>query len=151
MSDELVRFSVAVPSELLSDFDALVERRGVSKNRSEAIRDLIRLALVEEECDQPGAEIMGTLTIVYNHHTSDLKDKLDAIQHSHFKNVISTMHVHLDQHNCLETIVLRGTASLVQEISNRILGTKGVKTGKLVRTTIEGGHGHSDRDHHHHH
>ncbi len=140
MADELVRFSVSVPEDLLTAFDQLVERRGISTNRSEAIRDLIRGALVEDECEQPGAQIMGTLTIVYNHHASDLQEKLDSIQHSHFENVVSTMHVHLDQHNCLETIVMRGEAQLVQDLANKILGTKGVKTGRLVQTTIDGGH-----------
>jgi len=140
MADELVRFSVSVPEDLLTAFDQLVERRGISTNRSEAIRDLIRGALVEDECEQPGAQIMGTLTIVYNHHASDLQERLDSIQHSHFENVVSTMHVHLDQHNCLETIVMRGEAQLVQDLANKILGTKGVKTGRLVQTTIDGGH-----------
>lgn len=142
MADELVRFSVSVPEDLLTAFDHLVERRGVSKNRSEAIRDLIRGALVEDECDQPGAQIVGTLTIVYNHHASDLQERLDSIQHSHFENVVSTMHVHLDQHNCLETIVMRGDAQLVQGMANKILGTKGVKTGKLVQAAVDGGHSH---------
>ena len=136
MAGDLVRFSVAVPEDLLDSFDQLVQRRGLAKNRSEALRDLIRAALVEDECAQPGAQIMGTLTIVYNHHTSDLKEKLDGIQHSHFENVVSTMHVHLDHHNCLETIVLRGRAEIVQEIADRILGTKGVITGKLVQTAV---------------
>ena len=153
MADELVRFSVSVPEELLTAFDGLVERRGVSTNRSEAVRDLIRAALVEDECEQPGAQIMGTLTIVYNHHANDLKDRLDEIQHNHFENVISTMHVHLDAHNCLEVIVMRGEAEVVQRIANKILGTKGVKTGKLVQTTVgnsfssEGCHTHEGHTH----
>ena len=88
MTDELVRFSVAVPQDLLAAFDDLVERRGLAKNRSEALRDLIRAALNEEECMCPGAQIMGTLTIVYDHHANDLKDKLDGIQHTHFENVV---------------------------------------------------------------
>ncbi len=147
MSEELVRFSVAIPEDLLMSFDMLVGKRGMTKNRSEAIRDLIRGALVEEECSFPGAQVMGTLTIVYNHHASDLQEKLDGIQHSHLENVVSTVHVHLDHHNCLEVIILRGEASLVQDIANMILGTKGVSTGKLVVTTVADTHDDHDHDH----
>lgn len=148
MSDELVRFSVAVPEDLLMSFDMLVGRRGVTKNRSEAIRDLIRGALVEDECALPGAQVMGTLTIVYNHHASDLQEKLDSIQHSHLENVVSTVHVHLDHHNCLEVIIMRGESLLIHDLANMILGTKGVETGKLVVTAVgdDGSH-----EHHHHH
>ena len=150
MADDLVRFSVAVPDDLLASFDELVNRRGVSRNRSEAIRDLMRLALEEEECEHPCAYVIGTLTIVYNHHANDLKDKLDGIQHSHCENVVSTLHVHLDQHNCLETIILRGRMELVRDMANQILGTKGVKTGKLVCSAIEDTYAHAQCAGHQH-
>ena len=132
-----MRFSVAMPEDLLIDFDRLVARRGLAKNRSEVVRDLVREALVESESGIPGAQVVGTLTIAFNHHASDLQEKLDHIQHSYFDNIVSSMHVHLDAHNCLEVIVLRGETSLVQGIANLILGTKGVKHGKLVLTTAE--------------
>ena len=135
MSSDLVRFSVAMPEDLLINFDHLVARRGLAKNRSEVIRDLVRDALVEEECATPGAEVMGTLTIVFDHHASDLQEKLHAIQHDYFDTIISTMHVHVDEHMCLEVIVMRGETGLVQSVANLILGTKGVKNGKLVLTT----------------
>lgn len=135
MSHDLVRFSVAMPEDLLIDFDRLVARRGLAKNRSEVVRDLVREALVEEECSTPGSIVMGTLTIVYDHHSNDLQDKLHTIQHDYFDNIISTMHVHIDAHMCLEIIVMRGETGLVQTIANLILGTKGVKNGKLVLTT----------------
>ncbi|WP_160213551.1 nickel-responsive transcriptional regulator NikR [Adlercreutzia aquisgranensis] len=135
MASELVRFSVAMPEDLLMDFDRLVSKRGLAKNRSEVVRDLVREALVEERCAMPGVEVMGTLTITFDHHSSDLQDKLHAIQHEYFGNIVSSMHVHLDAHGCLEVIVLRGEAELVQDIANLILGTKGVKNGKLVLTT----------------
>lgn len=151
MSEELTRFSVSVPQDLLESFDNLVERRGMSANRSEAIRDLIRAALVEDECGRPGARVMGTLTIVYNHHANDLKDRLDEVQHAHFHDVISTMHVHLDAHNCLEIIVMRGESQVVQDIAHQILGTKGVKTGKLVLTTVVDNPSEADSEHHRHH
>lgn len=135
MSNDLMRFSVAMPEDLLMRFDRLVARRGLAKNRSEVIRDLVREALVEDECSTVGTEVMGTLTIVFNHHASDLQDKLHTIQHEYFDSIICTTHVHLDQHNCLEVIVLRGETGLVQDIANIILGTKGVKTGRLALTS----------------
>lgn len=135
MSNDLMRFSVAMPENLLMQFDQLVAKRGLSKNRSEVIRDLVRDALVEEDCAIPGTMVLGTLTITFNHHSSDLQEKLHAIQHDYFEYIISSMHVHLDEHNCLEVIVLRGETGLVQDIANLILGTKGVKNGKLVLTT----------------
>lgn len=130
-----MRFSVAMPEDLLMQFDELVAHRGLAKNRSEVVRDLVREALVAEECDTPGQIVMGTLTIVFDHHANDLQEKLHTIQHDFFENIISSMHVHLDQHNCLEVIVLKGETGLVQDIANKILGTKGVKTGRLVLTT----------------
>lgn len=130
-----MRFSVAMPEDLLVRFDHLVARRGLAKNRSEVVRDLVRDALVEDECATPGVEVVGTLTIVFNHHASDLQEKLHAIQHEFFDMIICSTHVHLDQHNCLEAIVLRGETGLVQDVANMILGTKGVKNGRLVLTT----------------
>lgn len=124
-----------MPEDLLIRFDSLVARRGLAKNRSEVIRDLVRDALVEEDCAIPGTMVLGTLTITFNHHSSDLQEKLHAIQHDYFEYIISSMHVHLDEHNCLEVIVLRGETGLVQDIANLILGTKGVKNGKLVLTS----------------
>lgn len=135
MGNDLMRFSVAMPEDLLVRFDSLVARRGLAKNRSEVIRDLVRDALVEEDCAIPGTIVLGTLTITFNHHSSDLQEKLHAIQHDYFEYIISSMHVHLDAHNCLEVIVLRGETGLVQDIANLILGTKGVRNGKLVVTT----------------
>ena len=139
MGNDLMRFSVAMPEDLLIRFDSLVAKRGLAKNRSEVVRDLVRDALVEDECAIPGTVVLGTLTITFNHHASDLQEKLHAIQHDYYEYIISSMHVHLDAHNCLEVIVLRGETGLVQDIANLILGTKGVKNGKLVVTTT-GGH-----------
>ncbi len=130
-----MRFSVAMPEELLMRFDLLVARRGLAKNRSEVVRDLVRDALVEDECATPGIIVMGTLTIVYDHHASDLQEKLHDIQHDYFDSIVSSMHVHVDEHMCLEVIVMRGETGLVQTIANLILGTKGVQNGRLVLTT----------------
>lgn len=135
MSNDLMRFSVAMPENLLIQFDQLVARRGLAKNRSEVIRDLVREALVEDECAELGREVMGTLTIVYNHHTTDLESKLHDIQHRYLGSIVSSMHVHLDPDNCLEVIVLRGESGDVRDIANILLGVRGVKNGKLVTTT----------------
>jgi CopG family nickel-responsive transcriptional regulator len=134
MSD-LVRFSVAMPDDLLMQFDNYVARRGLAKNRSEVIRDLVRDALVDEEWDDPNQEIVGTLSIVFNHHASDLQNKLDQVQHAHYDKIISALHVHLDAHNCLEVVVLRGKSEQIRAIADSILGVKGVKHGRLTATT----------------
>ena len=135
MSNELARFSVAMPEDLLVRFDGFVARRGLAKNRSEVVRDLVREALIAEEAELPGTEVMGTLTIVFNHHSHDVQEKLHHIQHAHYTEVVSTTHVHLDEDNCLEVIILRGEATDVRDIADVILGTKGVKNGGLVVTT----------------
>lgn len=132
-ADELMRFSVAMPESMLMDFDQLVARRGLAKNRSEVIRDLVRDALLETHAESsPEQEVMGTLTIVYDHHASDLQNKLHFIQHEHHEAIVSTMHVHMDHAICLEVIVLRGPGALVYDLANMISGTKGVLSGKLV-------------------
>jgi CopG family nickel-responsive transcriptional regulator len=132
---QLVRFGVAMDAELLESFDVLVARRGAAVNRSEAVRDLVRDALVDAEWEDASGEIVGTITMVFDHHASDLSDKLDALQHAHHERIVSSMHVHLDAHNCLEVIVVRGTSAQVRAIAEGLLGTKGVKHGKLVSTT----------------
>jgi CopG family transcriptional regulator, nickel-responsive regulator len=131
----LARFSVAMDEDLLASFDDLVARRGSAVNRSEAVRDLVRDALVDAEWEDSDEEIVGTITMVFDHHASDLSDKLDSLQHAHFERIVSSMHVHLDAHNCLEVIVVRGTSAQVRAIADGLLGTKGVKHGKFVPTT----------------
>jgi len=132
---ELTRFSVAMDEDLLERFDALVASRGTAVNRSEAVRGLVRDALVDAEWEDSSGEIVGTVTMVFDHHASDLSDKLDALQHAHHQRIVSSMHVHLDAHNCLEVIIVRGTSEQVRAIADGLLGTKGVKHGKLVSTT----------------
>lgn len=131
---ELARFGISIDERLLKSFDELLERKGYA-NRSEAIRDLIRNALVEDQWARPEEEAVGTVTLVYDHHTRELGDRLTEHQHSHHDAIISTLHVHLDHHNCLEVIVLKGTAQQIQHIADGLIGTKGVKHGRLVTTT----------------
>lgn len=137
MASDLVRFSVAVPESLLEEFDAYTARRGLAANRSEAIRDLIREHLVEDDLSSPDAEVVGSITMVYGHHTPGLSERLDEIQHNYIGQVVSTMHVHLDHDNCLETLAVRGTSAQIHELADRLLGTKGVRHGKLVCVATE--------------
>ena len=132
---ELVRFSVAMPKDLLMSFDDLVAKRGLAKNRSEVIRDLIREALVEEQWSDPDAVIVGTLTLVFDNHATDLQNKLGQIQYDARDKIISAMRIHLDTHNCLEIIAVRGKSTEVTRIADSLLGIKGVKHGGLAVTT----------------
>jgi CopG family transcriptional regulator, nickel-responsive regulator len=131
---ELTRFGISIDQRLLERFDALLADKGYG-NRSEAIRDLIRAALVEEDWARDDKEMVGTVTLVYDHHTRDLADKLTEQQHSHHEAIVSTLHVHLDAHHCLEVVVVRGRASDVKRLADELIGTKGVKHGKLVTST----------------
>lgn len=131
---ELLRFGVSMDARLLHQFDELIGRKGYG-NRSEAVRDLVRNTLVEDRWARDDEEVVGTVTIVYDHHTRELAEKLTEHQHSHHDAVISALHVHLDAHNCLEVVVLRGTARDVRRIADELIGTKGVVHGKLVSTT----------------
>jgi len=131
---DLARFGVSIDERLLKRFDGLIAEKGYA-NRSEAIRDLIRNALVEDQWTRGDEETVGTVTLVYNHHTRDLSDKLTEHQHDHHDAIISTLHVHLDAHNCLEVVVVKGTAKEVKRMADELIGTKGVKHGKLVTST----------------
>ncbi|GAB4270216.1 MAG: nickel-responsive transcriptional regulator NikR [Deferrisomatales bacterium] len=131
---DLIRFGISMDARLLGRFDDMIARKGYV-NRSEAIRDLIRNALVEDQWSRGDEETVGTVTLVYDHHTRDLSDKLTEQQHSNHDSIVSALHVHLDVHNCLEVVVLKGQAAKVKRLADELLGTKGVKHGKLVTTT----------------
>jgi len=131
---DLTRFGISIDESLLGQFDEMINQKGYV-NRSEAIRDLIRAALVEEEWADDNQQTVATVTLVFDHHTRDLSDKLTEHQHSHYEEIVSTLHVHLDHHHCLEVVVIKGAASRVKRIADELIGTKGVKHGKLVATT----------------
>ena len=132
---ELSRFGISIDRRLLDNFDQMIADKGYG-NRSEAIRDMIRNALVEEQLSRADdTPTVGTVTLVYDHHTRALSDKLTGHQHSHHDAIVSALHVHLDSHNCLEIIVVRGSAAQVKRLAEELIGTKGVKHGKLVLTT----------------
>ena len=128
---ELSRIGVAIDANLLKKFDSLIASRGYT-NRSEAFRDLIRDELVEETWERPDSAVVGTVTLVYDHHVRLLNEKLTDMQHSHFHNILSTLHVHLDHANCLEVLVVKGKASAVKKIADALISTKGVKHGRLT-------------------
>lgn len=130
----VTRFGVSLDAGLLEKFDALCEERGY-ENRSEAIRDLIRNALVEREWEDAAAPLAATLTLVYDHHKSDLAQRIMAVQHDAHHLIVTTLHVHLDHHNCLEVLVLKGPNREVRELARRLAATKGVIYGKLSPAT----------------
>jgi CopG family nickel-responsive transcriptional regulator len=133
MKDPLVRFSVAIGGELLRRFDQYREKHRYP-NRSEAVRGLMRAALIEEVIDKEESEAMGVVTLIYDHHASRIGDRLTDLQHEHLDRVVTTTHVHLDERRCLEVILLRGPAGPVRKLADDLIGSKGVETGRLVLT-----------------
>lgn len=131
---DAIRFGVSMSKGLLKNFDCLIKEMGY-RNRSEAIRDLIRERLVQQEWESANQETVGTITIVYSHDVHELTEMLTDLQHQYHKHIISTMHIHLDRHNCLEVLVVRGRGRVIRNIADRLLSTKGVKHGKLTTTT----------------
>jgi CopG family nickel-responsive transcriptional regulator len=118
----------------LEKFDGLCQER-CYQTRSEAIRDLIRRELVQKQWEDENQEVAGTLTLVYNHHHSDLAQKMIELQHQALDVIITSLHVHIDTHNCLEVLVLRGPAQDVRSVSQRLISTRGIKHGKLSLST----------------
>lgn len=137
MSD-IIRFGVSLDKKLLEDFDDYIEEKGY-KNRSEAIRDLLRDKLVEQdwELSQDGddKETMSVVTMVYDHHQSELQNRLTDLQHENHRYVHSVLHIHLDHDNCLEILVLKGNASDILKFGDNLISTRGVKHGKIILTT----------------
>ena len=130
---ELTRFGVSIDEQLLDRFDRHIAAKGYS-NRSEALRDLIRDCLVEDDWASD-AEVVGTITLVYDHRVRELEDRLTDMQHHSHEHVLSSLHVHLDADNCLEVIVVRGHAEEVKHLASHLIGARGVKHGKLVMST----------------
>lgn len=128
---ELSRIGVAIDAGLLEKFDKLISRRGY-ENRSEAFRDLIRDELTTETSQSPEAQVVGTVTLLYDHHVRLLNEKLTGLQHEHHRSILSTLHVHLDHDNCLEVLVVRGKAAAVRKIADSLISTKGVRHGQLT-------------------
>ncbi|WP_297437972.1 nickel-responsive transcriptional regulator NikR [Thermococcus sp.] len=130
----ITRFGVSIPDNLLEKFNKIIEERGYT-NRSEAIRDLIRDFIVRYEWETGDADVAGTITMVYNHDEADVVKELLDLQHDYLSEIVSSIHVHMDRHNCLEVVIVKGKAKRIKEIADRLLSLKGVKHGKLVMTT----------------
>ena len=133
-SSGVERFGVSIEKQLLDKFDGLIRRRKY-RNRSEAIRDLMRSALIEEEWRSGQKDVMGLISLLYDHHTRLLQAKLTKIQHDHHLKIVSTLHVHMDHRSCLEVMVVKGSASEIQSLANRLISVKGVKHGKVIATS----------------
>ena len=146
------RFTISLDDALAADFDRLIARQGYG-NRSEAVRDLIRARLQQEPVRGKAASglCVASLSYVYNHHERELAERLATLQHGRHDLIVSSMHVHLDHDNCLETVVLQGTMSAVQDFAARLTAEGGVRHGQLnlVRVAAEGKHEHGAGSHRH--
>ncbi|WP_297487106.1 nickel-responsive transcriptional regulator NikR [Thermococcus sp.] len=129
----VVRFGVSIPEELLERFDRIIGEKGYI-NRSEAIRDIMRDFIVRYEWEVEDSEVAGTITMLYNHDEAEVVKELLDLQHEYLEEIVSSVHVHMDEHNCLEVVIVRGKAGRIKEIADRLLSLKGVKHGKLVMT-----------------
>lgn len=129
----LKRFSISLEEELLSIFDKHIKTRSYN-NRSEAIRDLIRKAFVKDEW-QSDKQVMGVISLVYDHHQHKLQEKVTLVQHDYHHQIVATTHVHMDHDNCLEVIVVKGKAIEVQELADRLIALKGVRDGNLAMSS----------------
>ena len=134
---ELVRFGVSLDGKLLERFDRAIGKRGYT-SRSEAIRDLIRSDLVAREWEE-SKEVVGVIMLVYDHHHRELQKAVTELQHRHFREIVSTQHVHLDHHNCLEVVIVRGRAGMVRQLADRTRALRGVKHCSLSMSTTGSG------------
>lgn len=151
----LSRIGIALDSDLLKRFDRSIARRGYT-NRSEAFRDLIRDRLVTEQTAAPDATVVGTITLIYDHHSHGVSEKLTEVQHENHDLVVSTSHAHLDHESCLEVLIVHGKSARIAEFADHLIGLKGVQHGRLVMTVpahpIEPAHSHThDHGHKHNH
>ena len=132
-ADEITRFGVSMASQLLSRFDGLIEEQGYS-SRSEAVRDLVRDRLVEADWEAGTGKVVGAIVLVYDHDMRLLGDRMTDLQHQLGHLVISSMHVHLDDRDCLEVVAVKGPGEEVRRLAAQLLSLKGVKHGRLMTT-----------------
>lgn len=130
----VARFSISLPSELAEQLEGMTQEKGYH-NRSLALADMIRAHLVEHRQNFGDEEIAGTITLLYDHHKQHVQAALTDIQHDHHEVIIATLHVHLDPHNCMEVLAVRGKATLIKRIADELIAAKGVKHGKLTVTS----------------
>ncbi|MDR3347708.1 MAG: nickel-responsive transcriptional regulator NikR [Helicobacteraceae bacterium] len=132
--DETIRFSVSLPKELLDTLDSQIISRGYA-SRSEFVRDLIREKITQDKWEESREEVIGNLTLVFNHHQRELSAKMIDIQHHSLAQILCSLHVHLDHHNCLESIILKGRADEIESIATAIGGLRGVLFAQLTRAS----------------
>jgi len=133
--EEIKRFGVSIESVLLDRFDSYIHVNNY-KNRSEALRDLIRKELVQDEWTKSGKEVAGAIVMVYDHHRHEVVDKLLEIQHDFGSFIISTQHIHLDHDNCLEIVAVKGKMAKINELASKLKSIKGVKHASLTKSTL---------------
>ncbi len=133
MTEKIIRFGVSIEPDLLKKFDKQIKKEGYT-NRSEAIRDLVRKNLIKKDTSKPDQIVIGTFTMIYDHHTGNLTDKLLNIQHDHTAEILSTTHIHIDHDNCLEILALKGKNKNIEKLADNIKSIKGIKHGELVKT-----------------
>ena len=131
--EKITRFGVSIEPDLLKKFDKVIKKKGY-RNRSEAIRDIIRENLIAEKIEDPNSEAIGTFTMIYDHHAGNLTDRLLDLQHHHYKEILTTTHIHVDHDNCLEVLVLKGKTGNIQKLADHVKSLKGIKHGELVIT-----------------
>jgi CopG family nickel-responsive transcriptional regulator len=134
MTEKITRFGVSIEPNLLTKFDSMMKKKGYT-NRSEAIRDLIRANIIQEKNANPEQKGLGTLTILYNHHTGPLTERLLELQHEHYQHILTATHIHVDHDNCLEVLILQGKMGDIQTLADKIKALKGIKHGELVLTS----------------
>lgn len=142
MKSNLSRIGITIPENLLQQFDKHITERGYT-NRSKAVCDMIRDSLTQEEWKSEKVEVVGAVAIVYDHHTRDLNARLTEIQHQHHQYILSTTHVHIDHHNCLEIIALKGPGNKIRALGETLIATRGVLHGKMIFST-------TGKEFHHH-
>ena len=130
------RIGVSLEKKLLSEFDKLIAKQGY-QSRSEAIRDLIRQQLSSERLTSPKTRAVAAVCLVYDHHSTKLMEKLTDLQHSHLLQTICSMHIHLDAHDCMEVVVLRGCVGEINKVAENIVSQKGVKLGRINLVAAE--------------
>lgn len=129
----LRRFSISLEESLLDKFDRYILAHQYD-NRSEAIRDLIRKSYVKKEW-QADKQVMGVITLIYDHHQPKLQEKVTVAQHDFHHHIVSTTHVHMDHDNCMEVIIVRGQAGEIQELANRLIALRGIRDGNLAMSS----------------
>jgi CopG family nickel-responsive transcriptional regulator len=132
--EKITRFGVSIEPDLLEKFDRMMKKKGYT-NRSEALRDLIRAQIIQKQNTNPNHKGLGTLTILYNHHSGPLTDRLLEFQHEHYQHILTTTHIHVDHDNCLEILILQGKIGDIQTLADKIKALKGIKHGELVLTS----------------